>query len=105
MEQFLTAKEARIPIRSMTEKQRAILSKLFDDWREAMAGVPEMDDWLVELYKLGAREDLSNVDVLFWNRSGGVVAMVFRVPQPSGDPLHSPARLGLVRSHASEASD
>jgi len=103
IEQFLTAGEARIPVRSLTEKQQAILSRLFDDYRRAMKGVPEMEDWLVELYKLGAREDLSNVDVLFRNRAGGLAVLVFRVPQPSGDPLYSPARLGLVRSREKDA--
>jgi hypothetical protein len=105
MEQFLTAREVRIPIRSMTEKQRAILDRLFEDYRQAMSGVPEIEDWLVHLYKLGAQEDLSNVDVLFWNRASGLAVMVFRVPHPSGEALHSPARLGLVRSRESEASE
>ena len=105
MEQFLTAREVRIPIKSMTEKQRAILDRLFEHYRQAMRGVPEMEDALIELYKLGAREGLSNVDVLFLNRAGGLAALVFRVHQPSGKPLHLPTRLGLVRSRESEAGD
>jgi hypothetical protein len=100
MEQFLAGKEIREPVKSLTKKQQAILNRLFEDYRREMKGVPEMEDWLVELYRLGAREDLSNVDVVFPYRASGIAALVFRVQQPGGEPLHSPARLGMVRSDA-----
>ncbi len=65
-----------------------------------MKGLPERpqewssDDWLVELYKGGAREDLSNVQVQFLVRSGHRVAMFLRARLPDGS-LGPPCPIGL----------
>jgi hypothetical protein len=66
IERFVSTKKVRIPVGSLTPKQRAALDNYFDVWREAMAGTGlGADDLLVALYKDGAREDLSNMGVGF----------------------------------------
>ncbi len=66
IERLRSSGNVRVPFRSMTEFQRRILDAYFEAWRKAMAGQELVwADWLVELYKEGAREDLSNVDAGF----------------------------------------
>jgi len=69
IERFLSVKKIRIPTKSLTKAQRTALDRWFEAYRQAMKGaglgglLP--DDYLVQLYKEGAAEDLSNVDVGF----------------------------------------
>ena len=88
IERFVSTGQVRIRVRSLTPKQRAALDNYFDVWRDAMAGVGGgMDDVLVDLYREGAREDLSNVGVGFvW---GGTeedrgVNLQFWITRPDG---------------------
>ncbi len=66
---FMTTREVRIPIKELTKPQRAALDNWFKIYRGAMKGatpsLPIPTDYLVELYKQGAKENLSNVDVGF----------------------------------------
>ncbi len=83
IERFLASKkkQIRIPVRSLTEVQRAALAHWFDVWREALG---EDHDHRVKLFKLGAREDLSNVDVGFWAPGGHSVHIWFWVVEEDG---------------------
>jgi hypothetical protein len=66
LERFLARKTVRIPVKSLTTRQRLALDRWFEALREAMrGGSPEHEDHLIMLYKMGARNDLANVDVGF----------------------------------------
>jgi hypothetical protein len=77
-----------LPVKSLTSQQREALDKYFDAWRTAMQGVPSEQildaDRLVTLYKAGAKEDLSNLDVGF-NQAGRSVNITFRIRRPDRD--------------------
>jgi hypothetical protein len=77
-----------IPVKSLTLEQRAALDEYFDAWRTAMQGLPPEQildaDRLVTLYKAGAKEDLSNLDVGF-NQAGRSVNITFRIRRPDKD--------------------
>ena len=99
IERFRSRRDLRIQVRDLTDKQRAALYRFFDVWRKEFKGVSAVttefsEDWLVELYKLGAREDLSNVEVQFLVRGRGRVAMLLRSRQPDGS-LGPPCPIGL----------
>jgi len=101
IERFLAARELQLPVKSLTKKQRAALYHYFDVYREVMRDVPPTDpeyggDPLVQLYKFGAREDLSNVEAQFLVRASGIVAVLMRVRQPDGS-LSPPLPVGLGR--------
>jgi len=86
--QFQSSKEIRIPAKSLVTAQRAALDKWFDAWRQAMKGAqPEFQDYLILLYKMGAKEDLSNVDVGFTAKTAGgghIVHIYFWVRMTDG---------------------
>ena len=89
IERFLSTKVIRLPVRSLTSAQRAALDNWFDVFRQAMeGGPPELADYLVVLYKEGAAEDLSNVEVGFnagEDMGGGhFVHIHFWVRRPDG---------------------
>ena len=89
VERFLATRELRLQVKDLSPKQRAALYRYFEVWREQMKGLPERPtewgaDWLVDLYKFGAREDLSNVQIEFLVRGSARVAMILRVRQPDG---------------------
>jgi hypothetical protein len=87
IKRFLSAKALRIPVRDLSDKQRAALEHFFSDWRTAMKGAPpDEQDWLRQLYKFGAREDLSNVDLAFDVRGSGIVRMMLVVRRQDGGP-------------------
>ncbi|NIM07265.1 MAG: hypothetical protein GTN69_08655 [Armatimonadetes bacterium] len=70
MQHFLSAKKVRVAVKALTAPQRAALDNWFESYRHAYEGVlPEelqsFEDYRVLLYKHGAREDLSNVDIGF----------------------------------------
>jgi hypothetical protein len=58
-----------VKVPSFSPRQRAIFDSLRKAWQEAYRGKPH-EDLLVMLYKMGAKEDLSNVAISF-NVSGG----------------------------------
>jgi len=78
-----------IPIKSLTQKQRAALDRYFEAYREAMKGTatPEEPSWIEErivtFYHFGANEDLSNVDAGF-NVAGHSVNITFRIHKRDG---------------------
>ena len=77
IERFRTTKEIRIPTKSLTPKQRGSLDHWFQSYRAAMKGMrPELEDYLLLIYKMGGKEDLSNVDVGFTARAAGAGHMV-----------------------------
>jgi hypothetical protein len=86
MKRFLSTREIRMPVGSLGARQRAALDNWFERWRVVMKSngtVPE--DFLVVLFKMGAREDLSNVDVGFTAKTTGRrVHTIFWVRQPNG---------------------
>jgi hypothetical protein len=89
IERFLSTKVIRLPVRSLTSAQRAALDNWFDAFRQAMeGGPPELADFRVILYKAGATEDLSNVDVGIrageGPGGGHLVDIRFWVRQPDG---------------------
>jgi hypothetical protein len=97
---LVSTKEVLLPVKSLTEKQRALLERYFAVWRREMKDLPEREtewgkDWLVDLYKGGAREDLSNVLLTFQVRSRGRVAMILYVVKPDGS-LSVPFPAGIA---------
>ena len=99
IERFLSTKSLRLRFVDLSGRQRAALLRYFDVFRESMKGLsPEeqeySEDLLVELYKLGAEEDLSNVEIEFLIRASGIVAMFMRSRQPDGG-LSPPVPAGL----------
>jgi hypothetical protein len=99
IERFRSRRDLRIQVKNLTDKQRAALYRFFDVWRREFKGVSSVttefsEDWLVDLYKLGAREDLSNVEVQFLVRGRGRAAMFLRSRQPDGS-LGPPCPIGL----------
>ncbi len=99
IERFRSTRDLRIGVKDLTDKQRAALYRFFDVWRKEFKGVSSVntefgEDWLVELYKLGAKEDLSNVEVQFLVRGRGRVAMILRSRQRDGS-LGPPCPIGL----------
>jgi hypothetical protein len=95
-----SAKRLRLMLKDLTPKQRTALYHYFDVSRETMKGVPDTDaefgdDVLVELYKLGATKDLSNVQIEFLVREGShILAMFLRAQQRDGT-LSPPCPAGL----------
>jgi hypothetical protein len=85
-ERFLSSSEEQpkilIPVKSLTAKQRVALENFFGVYRESVKGsLPQelqgMDDYRVMLYKMGAREDLSNVQVGVVAQGGHAVHILF----------------------------
>jgi len=75
----------RVSVRKMTKTQRRILDSYFEAWGKAMAGQQQLPtDWLVELYKEGAKEDLSNVDAGFRRDSDRGVNIQFWITRSDG---------------------
>jgi hypothetical protein len=69
---FLSTGTVRIPVKSLSTQQRTALDNWLEAYRKNMAGLgPEKDDFLVRLYRDGAKEDLSNVEVGFSTLTGG----------------------------------
>jgi hypothetical protein len=66
IQQLVQEGQFRMPFRKMTPKQQAALRRYMDVRSAVMKGMPygAGEDVLVSLYKNGAREDLSNVDVV-----------------------------------------
>ncbi len=83
--ELASTREVRLPVKSLTEKQRALLDHGFAVWRQEMKAVPGWPaDALVELYKGGAREDLSDVTLSFRIRGSNRVAAFFCVTKSDG---------------------
>jgi hypothetical protein len=85
VQRFLSSKPAGrsermilIPFTSLTPKQRAAVNRYFEASRRAMT------DRIVDFYKCGAKEDLSNVDAGFQLHSHSVT-ISFRVRRPDKD--------------------
>ncbi len=64
IERFLQEMHLRIRVQDLTSGQRAALDNLLKASHESVAGFDE-DDFEVTLFKMGAKEDLSNVDTGF----------------------------------------
>jgi len=83
VERFLTSKQLLIPVQSLTPKQRRAFDKWANAWGEWRAGSYPDADFLVLLYKMGAKRDLSNVRVGFLAHSH-IVGVTAHVTQPDG---------------------
>ncbi len=99
VERFLDANNVFVKVSEMTANQRAALRRLLDDFRDLEAGGQNFDVE-VQLYKFGAREDLSNVEVGFaTSRGGGLSKMVIFLaavrPSKVGDP-HGTYGMGAI---------
>ncbi len=88
LQKFLDSGETRIPAKQLTASQRKVLDAYFDKYREAHRDhpMPELRDQLVNLYKVGAAQDLSNVDVGFSSKTSGghLVSINFWIKKPDG---------------------
>lgn len=102
---LLRTREIHLAYRDLTKEQRAALLHCFEVYRKTFEGVtlPESEggddtDPLVVLYKHGAKEDLSNVDVAFFiRRASKTLVMDVRPRLADGTlGLHGPMGLGLV---------
>jgi len=92
VQRFLSTKQLTVPVKSLRKSQRAALDNWFDTFRKANQGTApvemrELGDYLIILYKQGAKRDLSNVDVGFNAKTmgaGHIVHIYFRVIGPDG---------------------
>jgi len=101
IDRLIHTKSVDLRYMDLSEKQRSTLLRYFDVHRDAFAGLPPEEreygeDPLVELYKAGAFEDLSNVEIEFAiRRASGIVVMWVWVRQADGSrKLACPAGLG-----------
>jgi hypothetical protein len=86
IQEFRAAKELRIPVKALTRQQRAALDAWFAAFRKAMKGSdPATSDYLIMLYKMGAKEDLSNVRAGFVANGGHAVHIAFWITVPGGE--------------------
>jgi hypothetical protein len=74
--------EVSAPIKSLTPAQRKAFEKVRAVWSEVMKAQDE-DDLLVMLYKMGAKEDLSNLDLGFM-ALGHEVSIHLNIPNERG---------------------
>jgi len=92
---FPSVREVRLAASSLDAKQRAALDNFFATWRQVMKGLPpDLQDWVVELRKLGASEDLANVELCFDVRPSGLVRLRMWVNLPGGG-TSSPLPVGI----------
>jgi uncharacterized protein YcgL (UPF0745 family) len=100
IERFVTTKKLRLLAKDLSPQQRAAMYHYFDVFRETMRGVPVDyqdqfgEDWLVELYRLGAKQNLSNVEITLEVRGSHRVAIIMRV-QLAGGKLSAPCPAGI----------
>jgi len=78
--------EVSVPIDSLTPAQREAFSRVKAAWSAEFEAQGENEDLLVKLYKMGAKEGLSNVDVAF-TATGHMVSFQLRVTKKSGNTL------------------
>ncbi len=84
LQEFLDSGETRIPMEQLTTSQRRAVDAFFEGSREyAEDGYSHGRDYLVMLYKAGAAQDLSNVDVGFQSM-GHQVSFYFWIQRPDG---------------------
>ncbi len=87
MKSFLTKKEIRLRARELSPAQRRALDNWFESFRKAAeSGPSEYQDIRVILYKLGAREDLSNIRFGFGMNKSHSVGVYFWLREAQGDP-------------------
>lgn len=72
-----------IPFKSLTPPQREAFEKVKAVWTAAFRTPDQNEDLLVRLYKLGAKEDLSNVAVEFY-ATGHQVSFILSVKKQNG---------------------
>ncbi|NIM07266.1 MAG: hypothetical protein GTN69_08660 [Armatimonadetes bacterium] len=98
IEKMIDTNEVSIPATQLTDKQWDALNHFFDVWHQTYKGVSPLEDWsedvVVDLYKLGAREDLSNIVIAFKAGRSKRVAILFHVRQSDGS-LSPPLPLGI----------
>ncbi len=82
---FRSTGEVRVPVRSLTAKQRAALDAWFTSFHGAFAGATQFDDYHIFLYKAGAKEDLSNVDTGFSLIHTHTAHLMFWVRKPGAE--------------------
>jgi len=84
LDRFVSTGEVRMPVTELDPPRRAALEKWFDAFRKAMrGGPPELQDYKLILSRMGAAQDLSNVDVGFTSPKHNV-HIQFWVKQPGG---------------------
>jgi hypothetical protein len=96
IEQLQSAGRCLLPVKSMPARQRTALDAYFRAFREAFRGFSQSsegipawtEDLATILYKAGAREDLSNVDLLF-TLQARTVNINFEVAMPDGKRTHA----------------
>ena len=82
-ERFLSTGQIRIPVKALAVAQKTALDTWFSAWQRAMKGTDD-EDFLVDLYKVGAERDLSNVEAGFDVQAGHMVHVKFWVKQSDG---------------------
>jgi hypothetical protein len=81
-------KQIRIPCGSLSENQRKALNNYFETYRQIRKDAPPSADWpsdmLAELIKRGAKQDLSNVDILIDVRANNLVRLACVIRRQDG---------------------
>jgi hypothetical protein len=96
IQQFISSKKIRLPVKTLNTAQHKVLNDFFEIFRKTMENEPTVDDdCLVVLYKDGAREDLSNVDLGFVH-DGAKVNFQFWIRRPDGDIVSESFRISLI---------
>ncbi|MCE5323266.1 hypothetical protein LLG46_08115 [bacterium] len=92
-------KQLRLPYGSLTKAQQSLISSFFETYRQTMKNVPPSDDWpsdeLAEIVKLGAKQDLSNVDIQLDIRANNLVRFACVIQYPNGSESKPLPLIGL----------
>jgi hypothetical protein len=96
IQQFILSKKIRLPVKTLNTAQHKVLNDFFEVFRKTMENEPTIDDdCLVMLYKKGAQEDLSNVDLGFVHDGINVYFQFWIRPSDSDIDLES-FRISLI---------
>ncbi|NIM07272.1 MAG: hypothetical protein GTN69_08690, partial [Armatimonadetes bacterium] len=94
--------EISLPVKSLTPAQRAALENLIVEWGKEYVGTPD-EDLLVSWYKMGAKEDLSNVTIRF-AAMGHIVSLWYQIRTMSDQKIDqgTTRRTGVFGGRISE---
>jgi hypothetical protein len=80
--------EVSVPFKSLTPAQRRAFERVQAVWSEAMKA-EDNEDLLIKLYKIGAKENLSNVDIAFMATGHEVNFLMVVTKKKSGNRVES----------------
>jgi hypothetical protein len=107
MSKLMKSKDLRMRYRTMRPRQQQALKAWLEVWRQNMKDLDSgwyqggwQADWLVVLYKHGAKQDLSNVLCQFQIKNSRIVRAYLRIIQSDDKASHwaVPINFGYIRT-------